>query len=68
MVASEEIAVQAILFLIVAVALYFAANWILERIEVRLGRRLEYRTLYFFALLLGLAMVSFSLIGRLSGP
>lgn len=59
---------QAILFLIVAVALYFAANWILERIEVRLGRRLEYRTLYFFALLLGLAMVSFSLIGRLSGP
>jgi len=60
--------VQTILFLIVAVALYFAADWILDRIEVRVGHRLEHRTLVFFALLLGLAMITFSLIGRMTGP
>lgn len=56
---------EAILFPLVAIALYFIADWILQRIEVSMGRRLENRTLVFFALLLTLAVGTFSVIQRL---
>ncbi len=49
-------------FTIVAIILYFAADWLLERMEIATGRRLEYRSLIFFAILLALALSSFSLI------
>lgn len=58
--------VDALAYTIVAVALYFAADWILERVEIGFGRRLEYRTLIFFAILLALALASFTLIRHLS--
>jgi presenilin-like A22 family membrane protease len=54
-------------FTIVAVILYFAADWILERVEVAVGKRLEHRSLIFFAILLMLAVTSFSLIQNYTG-
>ena len=49
-------------FTIVAIILYFAADWLLERMEIAAGRRLEYRSLIFFVILLALELLSFSLI------
>lgn len=53
---------EVVLFTIVAVVLYVVSDWIVQRIELTLGRRLENRTLLFFALLAGLALGTFSLI------
>lgn len=49
-------------YTLAGIALYLAADWILNRIEIRRGARLEHRTLIFFAILLALALVSFQLI------
>lgn len=57
--------VDALAYTIVAVALYFAADWILQHVEIHVGRRLEHRTLIFFAILLTLALTSFALIRHL---
>ena len=54
-------------FTIAAVALYVGADWILNRIEVSIGRRLEYRNIIFFVILLVMALSSFALIRHLSG-
>ena len=53
---------QALYYTLVAVALYFASDWILQRIEVRRGERFENRTLIFFAIITSLALLSFALI------
>ncbi|MDX1488690.1 MAG: hypothetical protein R3268_10855 [Acidiferrobacterales bacterium] len=60
--------VEALAYTSVAVALYFVSDWILQRVEVAYGRRLEYRTLIFFAILSVLALASFALIRRLLIP
>jgi len=54
-------------FTLVAIVLYFAADWILERVEIAAGKRLEHRSLIFFAILLTLALTSFSLIQSYTG-
>jgi hypothetical protein len=59
--------VSAIYFTAVAVLLYLASDWILNRIEVRAGKRLEHRSLLFFAILLVLAVTTFSLIQVYTG-
>ena len=46
--------------------LYFS-DWVLQRVEVAVGRRFEHRSLIFFAILLTLALTSFSLLGNLAG-
>ena len=56
---------EVILFTLVAVVLYFFSDWLLQRVETRLGRRLEHRTLVFFGIILTLALISFSLIEQL---
>jgi hypothetical protein len=56
-----------IYFTLAAVALYLLSDWILERVEVTAGRRLQYRSLVFFSILLTLAMTSFALISHLAG-
>lgn len=48
-----------ILFTIVAVLLYFVSDRIVQRIEIAAGRRLEHRTLLFFAIIMILAVGSF---------
>lgn len=60
--------VEATAYTAVAIALYFVSDWLLQRVEVAYGRRLEYRTLIFFAILLVLALASFSLIRQLLAP
>jgi hypothetical protein len=58
---------SAVYFTIVAIILYFAADWLLERMEIAAGKRLEHRSLIFFAILLTLAVSSFSLIQHFIG-
>jgi hypothetical protein len=58
---------SAVYFTIVAIILYFAADWLLERMEIAAGKRLEHRSLIFFAILLTLALSSFSFIQHFIG-
>jgi hypothetical protein len=53
-------------FTLAAVFLYVGADWILKRIEVAAGRRFEYRSIIFFAILLVMALTSFALIRHFS--
>ena len=53
---------EIIYFTLAAVMLYFASDWIHDRIESAAGRRFENRSLIFFAILLILAMTSFALV------
>ena len=57
---------QAIYFTLTAIALYWLSSWLLDQVERRAGRRFEYRSFYFFFLLLGLALVAFAIIRRLA--
>lgn len=59
---------QIVLFTVVAVVLYLAADRLLDALERRAGRRFEYRSLIFFAILLPLAMLAFAAIQRLAPP
>jgi hypothetical protein len=58
---------QALYLLAAGIVLYFVSDWILNRIEIARGERLENRTLIFFAILLGLGLLAFSLLPRLLG-
>ena len=61
---------EAVYFTVAGILLYLLADRLLILIERRVGRVLEYRTLVFFGLLLGLALVSFAAIRRFlpAGP
>jgi hypothetical protein len=54
-------------FTLVAALLYLFSDWVLQRVEVAAGRRFEHRSLIFFAILLTLALTSFSLLGNITG-
>jgi len=58
---------EALYFTAVAIILYLGADWILNRMEAAAGRRFEYRTIIFFAILLTMALVSFALIRIYTG-
>ena len=58
---------SAIYYTIVAIMLYLASDWLLNRIEALAGKRLEHRTLVFFFILLTFALISFELIRRYTG-
>lgn len=58
---------QIIYFTLVAAFLYLASNWIVERIEIELGRRLKSRSLLFFGILMTLALTTFSMIRWYTG-
>lgn len=53
---------QFLYLLLVAVALYAFSDWALRWLESRLGRPIEQRSLVFFAILLGSAVLVFALI------
>jgi hypothetical protein len=57
----------AIWFTLVAIVLYLVSDWLLERVELAVGKRLEHRSLIFFAILLSLALVTFSIIQAQTG-
>ena len=54
-------------FTAVAAILYLVSDLILQQFEVRSGKRFEHRSLIFFAILLSLAITTFSLIQQYSG-
>jgi hypothetical protein len=53
-------------YLVVGAVLYLVSDRLVRAVEWRLGRRLEHRSLLFFAILLGLALVSFEAIRRIA--
>ena len=53
-------------FTLVAIGLYFGADWLLDRIERARGKRFENRQVAFFAIILPLALLSFWLVRLLS--
>jgi hypothetical protein len=55
-------------FTLIAVALYFGADRLLDWIERRRSARFENRQVAFFAIILPLALVAFWLARRLLGP
>ena len=54
-------------YLLSGVILYFISDWLLQQMELAAGRRFEYRSLIFFAILLTLALTSFAFIRVLMG-
>ena len=54
-------------FTLIAALLYLFSDWVLQRVEVVAGRRLEHRSIVFFCILLTLALTTFTLIGHLTG-
>lgn len=55
-------------FTLVAIALYFGADRLLDLIERKRGARFENRQVAFFAIMLPLALAAFWLMRLLSGP
>ena len=55
---------EVLYFSLVAILLYLVADRALRGIESAMGRALEYRSVIFFAILLTLAMLTFTLIRR----
>ena len=53
-------------FTLVAIGLYFGADWLLDWIEKRRGARFENRQVAFFAIILPLALAAFWLVRRLA--
>lgn len=53
---------EIIYFTLVGIGLYFASDWILDRIEAARGNRFENRSVIFFVIILVLAVVTFQLI------
>jgi len=58
--------VELLYFTLAGVALYFVSDRILNFIEARRGERFEQRSLIFFGIILVLALITFSLINRLT--
>lgn len=59
---------EIVYYTLAAVVLYFISDRILERIEAARGARLEHRSLVFFGILLGLALIAFAVIRQFFGP
>ena len=55
-----------LLFTALAVLLYLVSDRALNALEVRAGRRFEYRSLIFFVILLVLAVLAFSAVQQLA--
>jgi len=53
-------------FTLVAIALYFGADWLLDWIERKRGARFENRQIAFFAIVLPLALAAFWLVRAFS--
>lgn len=59
---------ELLLFTVLAIALYVGADRVLDALEKRAGRRFEYRSLYFFGLLLAMATIAFAIVRRFAPP
>jgi hypothetical protein len=59
---------QIVYFTLIAIGLYFLADWILNTIEKARGARFGQRQLVFFAIILALALATFQLMRVLMQP
>ena len=61
---------QVLLFTVVAIGLYFLADWVLRMIEERRGEPLPNRNIIYFVVIFVLAVTSFEVIQRVlqGGP
>jgi len=50
---------EVLYYTVVAACLYFASDWILDRIEVSRGERFKNRSIVFFLIILILSVISF---------
>ena len=53
---------EILLFTLVAIVIYLVSDWIIRMIEARRGAALKQRQVVFFAVFLGLALVSFRVL------
>lgn len=51
---------EIIYYTLMGIALYFASDWILDRLEVSRGERFKNRNIIFFVIILILAFLSFN--------
>ena len=54
-------------YTVTAVLLYLLSDWILNKIEQSVGKRLQYRSVLFFVIIMVLALSSFEMIDRIVG-
>lgn len=54
-------------YTVAAVLLYLLSDWILNKIEQRVGKRLKYRSMVFFVIIMVLAVGLFEMIDRIVG-
>ena len=59
---------EMVYYTIVAVILYLVSDYILNTIEMKLGKRLPQRSFYFFIIITILALVTFSFIRAIYAP
>jgi len=57
---------NAILYTVIGVALYFGADWVLNRFERARGARFEHRDIIYFVIILTLALITFYLINHVN--
>jgi predicted PurR-regulated permease PerM len=60
--------VEIVYFTLAGIGLYFASDWILDRLETRRGNRFENRSIIFFVIIMVLALASFQLISHFMQP
>ncbi|MBY0575191.1 MAG: hypothetical protein K2P67_01135 [Gallionellaceae bacterium] len=53
---------EVVYYTLVAAGLYFMSDWLLDRIEILRGERLQYRSVIFFAIILALALLTSTVI------
>jgi hypothetical protein len=55
---------QTLYFVVIGIALYFSADWLLNRIERARGERFAHREIIYFAIILTLTLATFYFINR----
>ena len=51
-----------VLFIVVAIGLYFISDWLLRKAESHVGRQFEHRSIIFFFILFAAAVIAFNAI------
>lgn len=51
---------EIIIYTLLGIGLYFASDWILNRLEVSRGERFKNRNIIFFLIILALAFIAFN--------
>lgn len=57
---------QFVYYTIAGIILYLGSDWILNRIEIARGERLQHRSIVFFVIIFVLAVVTFRIIEYLT--